>query len=110
MSEIVDGFRALKQMRQRDGNRNRAVNRKAYEDARAIAESHGMKLTMHTEAHYSLRSEKSLWNLYPGNQRIYVDAAHRKATPFLAVSRHPWTLLDIVSSVVGRVNRKRGGK
>jgi len=103
MSDIVDGFRAMKEMRQKDGQRNRSVNTRAFHDARNLAAKNGMVLRLHTSAHYSLRAGDAHWNLYPGNQRIYVDKAHRKTTPFLNVpGRHPWTLLDIVKAAIAQ--------
>lgn len=102
MSDIVDGFRAMKEMRQKDGQRNRSVNTRAFNDARNLAAKHGMTLRQHTEAHYSLRTHEAAWNLYPGNQRIYVDKAHRKTTAFLQINKHPWSLLDVVKAAIAQ--------
>lgn len=100
MSEVVDGFRAEKEFRRQAGRRNRSVSTRAFHKARDLAAKNGMVLRRHTEAHYSLRTHDAAWNLYPGNQRIYVDKAHRKTTPFLHVDAHPWSLLDVVKAAV----------
>lgn len=108
MSEVVDGFRAQKEFRQQAGRRNRSVSQKRFQDARNLAAKNGMVLRRHTEAHYSLRTHDAAWNLYPGNQRVYVDKAHRKTTPFLHVRAHPWTLLDVVKAAVTQMNKQKG--
>lgn len=102
MSDIVEGFRAMDEYRKREGRSNRAVNTRAFHDARNLASSNGMILRLHTSAHYSLRTHEAAWNLYPGNQRIYVDKAHRKTTPFLHVPATPWTLLDVVKAAIAQ--------
>ena len=100
MSDIADYFRDVKRDRQRRGDQNRTRASADAITAATLAEDSGMTLTAHTAAHYQLRRGDAMWNLYPGNQRIYVDAAHRKKTPFLRLPRSPWTLLDVVRAAV----------
>jgi hypothetical protein len=71
-----------------------------FEEAQRLAIQHGLKLLRFTDMHYQLRDDKLDYviNLYPGNQRIYVDRQHKRP-PFLDLS-HPWRLQEVVTTLV----------
>jgi hypothetical protein len=99
MSEIVDGFRAMKRARQRASSRRRQKADHECSRAQSAAAANGMQLTQHSDTHYTLRHILAdwRWELYPGNQRIYVHApAKERGTPYLRIPSHPWSLLDAV--------------
>ena len=62
----------------------------------------GLSITKRTNAHYQIAYGRGgwLWNVYPGNRRIYVDAPHREAgTPRLDLPAN-WTLADAVRAAI----------
>jgi hypothetical protein len=103
MSDIVDGFKAMDRARKRASGRRRSKAEHDYRAASAEASANGMWLDQHSEIHYTLRHTRLdwRWELYPGNQRIYVNEhSKRKGTPFLPIPRHPWSLLSAVRAAV----------
>lgn len=71
-----------------------------YREASILAEKHGLRLTIKTQAHYQL-SKPSGWliNVYPGNHRLYHDR-NRPKPPYLNVPMGLWTLLDVVKAAI----------
>ncbi len=55
-----------------------------------------------TTAHYQLIYGDWIYNLYPGNQRIYSDPKHRG--PFLNVPK-PWTLSEVADAVIAHAQK-----
>lgn len=64
--------------------------------ARDIAKKKGFTLIQRSASHYQLRGGRWLINLYPGNQRIYIDR-QKQNVPFLQVPT-PWTILDVIEA------------
>lgn len=95
MSEIGDLYKAMKQDRQRKGDKNRSVSTRLFQEAYDLACLNGLFLIQHSGVHYSLRHPVAKWRLeiYPGNQRIYSPPDERG--PLLNL-RQPWTILDAV--------------
>ena len=102
MSELGGDFRAMKEHRQKRGRVNRAKSSSSYIQAARLASEHGMTLTKHSESHYALAAGPALYNIYPGNQRIYVDDAHRQYSRYLLrhLKKPYWTLVDVVRAVL----------
>lgn len=62
----------------------------------------GIAVKQHTDVHYQIAYGRAnwLWNVYPGNRRIYVDEAHQAAgTPRLDLPAN-WTLKDAVRAAI----------
>jgi hypothetical protein len=92
MSDIIDGFRAMKEERQADGVRRREHNINLFEAAKNMAQLHGLHLRQLSAVHYQLRKFGGVgWliNLYPGNQRIYADG--RRKAPYLRIAKDELT-------------------
>ena len=105
MSDIGEMYRQMKQERQRDGERRRAQAAIEYVTAARLAgERGGLKLTQHSDTHYTLvRPLPHHWRieLYPGNQRIYRSLG---GAPFLKMPQwREWTLRDAVEAALAAI-------
>lgn len=70
-----------------------------FDDARAIAGNHGLRLVRCSESHYQLSClGQWLVNLYPGNCRIYGDRNWPKRPPFVNMAGVRWTLVQVVTA------------
>lgn len=74
----------------------------SFTEAQKLAKVNGLDLVQHSPWHFSLtciEDGKRQWraNLYPSNQRIWVDKKCGKI--FLDVSK-PWNFLDVVSAAI----------
>lgn len=99
MREIFDAYKA-EMKKQREENYARATA--AYKQAQELAFKNDFFLHKHSPWHFSLTWKPKgyavwLYNLYPANQRIYIDPHHKG--PFLHVAR-PWTIMDVVMAAV----------
>lgn len=110
MSELGDAFRAMKRDRQRTNARRGKQARADFHLAEKLASAHGLVLRGHTDVHYTLMTKTGLerWELYPSNQRIYTDKAHRKATPFLKLHGGAWSLSDAVKAAAIALGKMDG--
>jgi len=100
MSDTIDGFRALKEMRKVDGDARRQHCRDTLSKAKTLAAEHGFLLLQKSEVHYQLLGLGGwLINLYPGNQRIYADPNRAKA-PYLRIEKAEWDLIDAVKAAI----------
>lgn len=77
----------------------------AYKDFCAVekyATNSGMRLKMNTFAHYQLivyhPRGQWIYNLYPGNRRIYKDKNH--SGPFLDFEQKTWTLIEVIQEAI----------
>ena len=96
--------------------RKKAASRKrrgkaeqSFSALQSLAMQKGLALAQHSDTHFALAYGKMgwLWNIYPGNRRIFVDEAHGAATPRLDVP-HEWTLGDVVRAAVALREEVRG--
>ena len=107
MSEMGDTFRAWREHKQQERQNRAGKNASLLRQAQLLAQEAGFELVAHTHWHYQLKGPgKRMWNLYPSNQRIYVDNAHRDTTPFLTVG-HGWTLLSAVQAAINAVGKDK---
>lgn len=84
--------------KQKTKNYERAIA--TFEGAKSLAEVNGFILCQHSHWHFALihpANERQIYNLYPNNQRIYIDPKNKG--PFLKVPS-PWTFLDVVSAAI----------
>jgi len=107
MSDIVDGYRALKAIRKQEGNERAAKAVSQACEAAALAKTNGMRLIRRDNIHYQLIGGSPAWliNLYPSNGRIYADPKRAKA-PFLNVPDE-WTLSDAVNAAIEVTKKAR---
>lgn len=105
-TSMVDSFRAYDAVRAEDSARNRQLAAEQWPEAQRLAETAGLQLLRCTEAHYQLRSEEWILNIYPGNRRLYSDP-NKPRPPF--VGQPDWTLLQVVQEVVARQPPKDTG-
>lgn len=90
-------------------NQEKAAEKKAnseasmavFKEACDLAESNDWILTAKSNIHFQLKqfNRNVLYNIYPSNQRIYVDDKHKKNSRFLNVPT-PWTILDVVKKAI----------
>ena len=106
MTELGDDFRLMKSIGKKRRQRNRTAASRSFQMAKQLATATGLSLVRLAEPQYQLRYNDWLWNLYPGNQRIYVDDAHRKTTPFLNIKARPWGLIDVVKAAISAKDQK----
>jgi hypothetical protein len=100
--EMVAELREIAEQKRKDGAARRVEAGTDFTELRTEAGRHGIKLLRHSQAHYQVRyvPEGWMWNVYPGNRRIFVDRAHRvKGTPRLSLPAK-WTLKDVVESAI----------
>lgn len=71
-----------------------------FQEARELANKHGLQLRQCDEIHYQLRPRDRTWllNIYPSNRRMYHDP--HNPGPFLRM-KDDWTLLDVVKAAIG---------
>jgi hypothetical protein len=80
-------FKALRRERPESGHARRVAEAEGFDQARDLARSFGLMLRQCSTSHYQLyRPGGWLFNIYPGNRRIYRDRERGKA-PHLRVSR-----------------------
>jgi len=83
--------------RQQDRQDNREAAEKDFKKASILAAQSGMALSRCSSVHYQLRANSYLWNIYPGNRRIYSDKKHKN--PFLKLPVD-WGLIDVVKAAM----------
>jgi hypothetical protein len=100
MTDIGDAFKAMKQERQREGERNRAQAWEDFPYAATVAAKNGLILKRHGDTHYKLvsRTQPYCIEIYPGNWRLYINKDFPK-TPFLKVPDE-WILLQVVNAAI----------
>lgn len=81
--------------KQKEQNHQRSME--VLEQAKELARENGFSLIRHSPWHFALVYKRWIYNIYPANQRIYVDP--KRKGPFLEVTR-PWTLLDVVTAAI----------
>jgi len=101
-------WNAYKKERQQERAENRQEAAGGFEEAAQLASRHNLVLTQCSEHHYQLRAFEDgrvcwLYNLYPGNQRIWSDRKYRG--PYLELPPCDWTLMDIVRAVAREQER-----
>lgn len=102
MTEMGDAFREQRRQSKRNRELSRRIAEADFYEAADMAKKTDMDLTQCTEAHYQLTVYLShgplrfwLYNLYPGNQRIYADPNHKG--PFLrGLKVGNWTFEHII--------------
>jgi hypothetical protein len=102
MSDAISThFTGLKLVAQQRGEQLRSKSALVFEEAKELAETNGLVLRNHSEAHYQLKSENAGWliNVYPGNQRL-LACQNRPKPPFLKMPCD-WTVLDVVKVALG---------
>ena len=108
MSEAIDGYRALDELRKRDGKRRRTRADADFDEAAQYARDHVMILKDCGDGiHYQLYGPGGwLLDIYPGNQRLY--RPHRlPRAPFLRIAvEDEWTLMDVVKAAVSAERSK----
>ena len=98
-----DEYNAEKR-RQKAENYNKSMA--IFEEAQKLAAANGFELARrsspwHFTLTYKIRAyTKWLYNIYPSNQRIYVDPNFKG--PFLKLTK-PWTLLEVVNAAISQV-------
>lgn len=102
MTEMGDVLRDYRKQSRRRREINRQNAEAGFEEAVDMSAKIDMDLTQCTEAHYQLTVYLShsplefwLYNLYPGNQRIYADPNHRG--PFLQLAG-VWSFEKIIKA------------
>lgn len=78
-----------------------------FEEVRAKASEHGLKLKRCTNTHYQLTDGNWLLNLYPGNCRIYHDRNRGSIGPFLNFVGIKWTLAEVVNRAIAKIEATR---
>lgn len=109
-NETREMWRDHKRGRQRASEERRDVAEESFDFLRKHAAKHGVTLKQFTDTHYqvSIRSHGWLWNIYPGNRRIYVSEHHiRAGTPRLPLPEM-WTLRDVVVSAAKLWTKETG--
>jgi len=91
---------------ERTENRQQALH--DYREAAQLANRNNLVLRQCSEVHYQLRAFRDgkvawLYNLYPGNRRIWQDP--RFKGPFLRLPA-AWTLTDVVRAVAREQQRQ----
>jgi hypothetical protein len=102
MSKVIDGYRALDELRKRDGKRRRKRADVDFDEAAAYARDHVMILKDCGDGvHYQLYGASGwLLDIYPGNQRLYQPRRPPRA-PYLRIDvEDEWTLMDVVKAAV----------
>lgn len=98
MGDAIDGLRAVSIVRQAERQAERSDRRlQASEDyltVAMLADQTGMILSRCSESHYQLRYGRLLWNLYPGNCRMW-----SQGTPYVQGIDRGWSLRDVVVAV-----------
>lgn len=84
-----------------------------FDDAKRLAISYGFELKKKSEGHYQLIYHPQvtlqffIYNIYPGNHRIYADPNH--TGPFLELNGE-WGLIDVVMSAAEKMGLIREKK
>ena len=105
MSEIGEVYKALKAIDNEARAEIRDEAAQQYAEASAKAKKHGFELKNCSYAHYQLKTDKWIINLYPGNGRIYADKNQKAKAPFLKVPIG-WTLMDVVDAAIAVTEEK----
>jgi hypothetical protein len=101
MMNNFDYYQAGREARREAGEERREKNLVLFREAAAIAKANGFELKCLTDIHYQIilpewKGKKTLINIYPGNQRIYITG--RRKFPRIEIE-HPWNLIQIVNRV-----------
>ena len=99
MSETREFYKALKAINDAERAEIRDEAWQQYAEASAKAEKHGFELKVCSYAHYQLKTDDWIINLYPGNGRIFADKNQKAKAPFLKVPTG-WTLMDVVDAAI----------
>ena len=102
-------WRAHHKDRKRASNKRRGKAEQSFSALKSLAMQKGLAFAQHSDTHFALAYGKMgwLWNIYPGNRRIFVDEAHGATTPRLDVG-YEWTLEDIVRAAIALTEEVRG--
>lgn len=113
MSDMIEGFRALKEYHQEQGEERRQASSAEFEQALEEAGEAGLTLLRYSDEHYQITSPSGwLINFYPGNGRIYRDTSRRVNAPVLNVPSREGDdrpgLLGVVRAAVANVEAVKG--
>ncbi len=80
---------------------NLQASMEVFSEAADLAFNNNWLLVAKSNFHFQLKQldGRALYNIYPSNQRIYVDNQHKKYSRFLKLPLE-WTLLDVVKKVI----------
>lgn len=97
---------------QAERSSRRTATYQSYASASKLAEDNRMVLIRHSDVHYHLwvtlaSGQRWLYNLYPGNCRIYADRQHYG--PFLNIPK-PWTIDDVIRAARAKRAEKESGR
>lgn len=102
-----DGARGLRDMglvRQYQKAENRKTSTEQLEEAKALAEQHGIVLQRFSDAHYRVRHGEHFWDIHPGNQRIRRSVP---TAPFIFGLGSDWSIKDVVCQVAKTIEAWR---
>ena len=71
-----------------------------------LATEAGLALLRLSEAHYQLKGDGWVQNIYPGNQRLYYDRNQPSRPPYLNLPvDRDWSLTDVVTLTIAKLQR-----
>lgn len=102
-----DIFKYLKGEEKKDKREERESAHEDFNNAKSLASKHGLFLTRCSDTQYNLSHKETgaLWQLYPGNKRIYTPKTKRSVTPFLKINSY-WKIFDVVVAAIEALNLK----
>jgi hypothetical protein len=101
VSDYYEVYKSLREERAEESRRNREQSTDEFSIAARLASANGLALRRHSDSHYALEHIADGWliNVYPGNQRLYMDQQRPKA-PYLRLRGELWNLADVVSAAI----------
>lgn len=113
MSDLGEYYNSMRTERKKAAKQNRQSASDSLLDDMSFAANMGMSLTRLSDVHYELRvflhpDQRRFWlyNLYPGNRRIYIDK--KNAGAFLRVDK--WSFMAIIEAAdKARANHAKRG-
>lgn len=111
--EDYEIFRVRKKEKQDTGEQRRQEATAAFTEDFQFARVHDIELKRCSDTHYQAivrhadNTPRWLYNLYPGNQRVYSDETYHG--PFIPVQK-PWTIRTFVEALIAYRKRESRGR
>lgn len=96
MSDDAELWKAYHAQRKQEAANRRCEAANDFAAAQQLATDFGFELRQCSDTHYQVRVQGGIFNLYPGNQRIYRTGNVGHVTVLV-----PWSLVDAVRAIGG---------